>query len=124
MSYKKSLPILFIILCLSLCCATSIMAGGNEIKARMAARIPVLTSLKNSGVIGENNKGLLEFRRGKSQAKLVSEENADRLKVYAIIAKSQGVSPVLVGQRRATQIAKQGIKGQWFQKPDGKWFQK
>ena len=90
----------------------------------MAARIPALNTLKNKGVVGENNKGLLEFRGPKEQLTLVTEENKDRLQVYATIAKSQGVNTALVGQRRAAQIAEKGSKGQWFQHPNGNWYQK
>ncbi len=123
MSYKNKLRLFLLILCAALFCLTT-TAGAGGIKARMAARIPALTTLKNSGVIGENNKGLLEFRGARTKAKLVAAENADRLQVYAIIAQKQGVSPALVGQRRAAQIAGQGGKGQWFQRPDGSWYRK
>jgi len=96
-----------------------------SIKDRMVARIPQLNTLKSQGLIGENNKGLLEFRTNqKPQQKLVIAENKDRKEVYAAIAKKQGANPDLVGQRRAKQIAKIGSPGHWFQKPDGKWYKK
>ncbi len=123
MSYKNKLQPFLLIFCATLFCLTA-TAGAGGIKERMAARIPALTSLKNSGVIGENNKGLLEFRGAAVKAELITAENADRQQVYAIIAQKQGVSPALVGQRRAAQIAGQGVKGQWFQRPDGSWYQK
>jgi len=90
----------------------------------MAVRIPALTTLKNTGVIGENNKGYLEFRGTKQSAKLIQDENKDRVIVYKAIAKKQGVSPDLVGQRRAKMIADKGRTGQLFQKKDGTWYKK
>jgi uncharacterized protein YdbL (DUF1318 family) len=95
-----------------------------SIKERMAGRIPAITSLKDSGVVGENNKGYLEFRAAKKSAKLVSDENKDRGVVYKAIAKKQGVSADLVGKRRAKMIAQKGKSGQWFQKNDGSWYKK
>jgi len=96
-----------------------------SLKERMLARVPAITALKDSGVIGENNQGFLEFRKSDpSKQKLVSEENQDRKTVYSTIAKQQNIGADLVGQRRAQQLAAQGSAGQWFQKPDGSWYQK
>lgn len=95
-----------------------------SIKDRMAARIPTINSLKDQGVIGENNKGLLEFRGAKKKENVVAEENSDRSKVYQAIGKKQGASADLVGERRAKKIAEIGKKGHWFQKPDGSWYKK
>ncbi len=95
-----------------------------SIKERMAARIPVINQLKNQGIVGENNKGFLEFRGAQQQTQTINSENKDRATVYQAIAGKQGVSPVLVGQRRAKMIASKGKKGQLFQRPDGSWYKK
>jgi uncharacterized protein YdbL (DUF1318 family) len=95
-----------------------------SIKERMAGRIPAITSLKDSGVVGETNKGYLEFRAAKKSTKLVADENKDRGVVYKAIAKKQGVSADLVGKRRAKMITQKGKSGQWFQKNDGSWYKK
>lgn len=96
-----------------------------SIKEQMAARIPALNALKDQGVIGENNKGFVEYRTAdKPEQALVQAENNDRAAVYAAIGKSQGASPALVGERRAAMIAENGQAGQWFQKPDGTWYKK
>lgn len=98
---------------------------GASIKERMATRIPAINSLKDSGIIGENNAGYLEYRTGnKPQQQLIAEENADRKTVYRAIGEKQGASAELVGKRRALQIAERGKSGHWFQKPDGAWFKK
>ncbi len=95
-----------------------------SIKERMVARIPTINSLKDQGVVGENNKGFLEFKGAKKEAKTIAEENKDRSRVYQAIAKKQGADSTLVGERRASMIASNGKKGHLFQKPDGSWYTK
>ena len=95
-----------------------------SIKDRMAERIPAINSLKNAGVVGENNRGYLEFRAAKKDEQLVQDENNDRGIVYNAIAKKQGAPADLVGKRRAKMIEQNGKSGQWFQKDDGSWYKK
>ena len=90
----------------------------------MAARIPQINQLKSAGVVGENNKGYLEFRAAKTNEALIAEENQDRGTVYAAIAKREGATSELVGKRRAKMIEEKGSAGQWFQKDDGSWYKK
>lgn len=103
----------------------AINCSAASVKDRMVARLPEINNLKSKGLIGENNKGLLEFRTNKKpQQAMIQDENKDRKAVYGAIAKKQGAQPNLVGQRRAKQIADKGSPGQWFQRPDGKWYKK
>lgn len=96
-----------------------------DIKERMAERIPAIDALKNKGIIGENNKGFLEYRTdSKPQQQLIAEENKDRALVYEAISRQQGAPVDLVAERRAKMIVDNGQTGQWFQKPDGTWFKK
>ncbi len=100
-------------------------ASAASVKERMLARVSDINELKNSGIVGENNQGFLEFRSGDTAKKqLIADENGDRQIVYGEIAKQQKIDIVLVGQRRAQQLAEMGAQGQWFQKPDGGWYQK
>jgi uncharacterized protein len=99
-------------------------ASANEIKARMKERIPVITELKAKGVIGENNKGYLEFRGTKEKEDVVNSENADREIVYTAIGKQQKTTAVKVGERRAIQIAGKATAGTLIQKSDGTWGKK
>ena len=115
--------LLFIVVVSSLLVVVS--AQSATIKERMASRIPTINTLKDQGVIGENNMGLLEFRSSnKSQGQLVADENKDRGLVYEAIGKKQGASPGVVGQRRANMIVENGKPGHWFQKGDGTWYKK
>ena len=47
----------------------------------------------------------------------------DREKVYHAIAKQQGATVELVGQRRALQIAAKAKPGEWVQNKKGEWHQ-
>ena len=97
----------------------------DDIKIRMKDRLPAILELKAKGIVGENNKGYLEFIGGKREkADVVAAENEDRTTVYAAIAKQQGTTIELVGKRRALQISQKADAGDWLQDADGNWYQK
>ena len=124
--HRKHMPIniWFMIAIFSLL-ATSAWGGAKEIKARMADRLPVIMELKQKGLVGENNQGLLEFVGAtKEKADVVEAENKDRNIVYQAIAKKTETTPEIVGQRRAQQIAANAKSGEWFQDEAGQWKQK
>jgi uncharacterized protein YdbL (DUF1318 family) len=101
------------------------MISADDIKTRMKDRLPVILELKAKGIVGENNKGYLEFIGGKSdKADVVAAENEDRKTVYAAIAKQEGTTVELVGKRRALQIAQKADPGEWLQDASGNWYQK
>ena len=102
-----------------------VTAYADDIKARIKKRLPAIKELKAKGIVGENNKGFLEFVGGKkAKADVVAAENKDRKTVYAAIAKQQGTTPELVGKRRALQISQKAHKGEWVQDKSGQWQQK
>ena len=97
----------------------------SEIKTRMEARLPVIADLKARGIVGENNRGFLEFVGGaREKADAVQAENEDRAAVYRAIAGQQGASPELVGQRRAVQLRDIALAGEWLQDDGGNWYRK
>lgn len=97
----------------------------NAVKARMSQRLSKLDQLKASGVLGENNRGMVELRGDDAAAgDVMAEENRDRGIVYAELAKQTGTSAEQVGRARARQIAASSAAGVWLQKPDGSWYQK
>jgi uncharacterized protein YdbL (DUF1318 family) len=123
MKTKKIVTILSIFI-LSLW-VTEAYASSKEIKQRMIARLPAIKSLKSSGIVGENNKGFLEFIGNKREnEEVVSAENKDRQAVYEAIAKQQGTTVEVVGKHRAIQIANKAQAGEWLQDGNGKWYQK
>lgn len=111
-------------LCVFLCLPAAAI-DTDAILSRMEKRVPETVPLFQKGVIGENNKGFLEFLKpDKSKESIINEENTDRLSIYKYIALKQDTSVELVGKRRAEQIAKKASYGEWLQLPDGKWHQK
>ena len=102
-----------------------VTASADDIKARMKNRLPVIKELKAQGIVGEDHKGYLKFVGGKkAKADVVAAENKDRKTVYTAIAKQQGTTAELVGKRRALQIAKKAIAGEWVQDAGDNWIQK
>lgn len=101
------------------------VAFAQDIKTRMLERLPQIKELKVNGIVGENNRGYLEFIGEKKEGDdVVAAENADRRRVYEAIARREGVSVDIVGQRRALQIAEAAEKGEYLQDAQGKWYQK
>lgn len=101
--------------------------GGTaaEIKERIKQRQPQINELKAKGIVGESNKGFLEFMgESKEGAELVNDENSDRSKVYVAIAKKNSSTPELIQKRRAAKLAERAAKGDWIQDESGKWTQK
>lgn len=97
----------------------------NSVKARMAQRLPQIDQLKAQGVVGENNRGMMELRGGDVDAgDAVAAENRDRGIVYAEIARQTGTSVEQVARHRARQIASLSAPGVWLQKDDGTWYKK
>jgi len=104
---------------------TNAYPASKEIKQRMIARLPVIKALKDKGIVGENNKGYLEFvGQKKEKEEVVTAENKDRKLVYKAIAKQQGTTVEVVGQHRVVQIANKAQPGEWLQDANGKWYQK
>ena len=102
-----------------------VSAFADDIKARMKNRLPLIKQLKSQSIVGENNKGYLQFVGGKkAKEDVVAAENKDRKTVYTAIAKQQGTTADLVGKRRALQIAKKAAPGEWVQDAGGNWIQK
>ena len=60
-------------------------AGASDIKARMQERLPTIVQMKADGIIGENNKGFLEFVPGAAKQK----ENVDLCLYFYIIFSDQ-----------------------------------
>ena len=100
-------------------------ASSQDIKQRMIERLPVIAALKAKGLVGEDNRGYLQFiGQKKENEDVVAAENKDRQMVYEAIAKQQGTTVELVGQHRAIQIADKAQSGEWLQDANGKWYKK
>ena len=97
----------------------------NDIKARMKERLPVIFELKSHGIIGETNRGYLEYVTAqKPKQNIVDGENKDRHAVYKAIAAQQGVPLGKVETLRALQIVKKAKPGEFLQAGNGAWYKK
>lgn len=97
----------------------------QDIKGRMIDRLPVIETLKSKGILGENNRGYLEYvDTEKPRAEVVEAENKDRRKVYSAIANQQGTTVDLVEKHRAAQITQKADSGEFLQDAHGKWYRK
>ena len=122
---KKKLYFAVFAIFLLIVFAAGAFPSAKEIQARMLARLPEIKALKDKGLVGENNQGLLEFvGLQKEKQDVVAAENQDREMVYEAIAKQQGITVELVGKHRAVQIADKARTGEWLQDADGKWYRK
>ena len=98
----------------------------EEIQNRMRARKDAVVALLATTNAGENNTGYIEKLKDVSDAEAttLAEENADRKKVYAAIAKKENTTEAEVGKRRALQIAERAPAGTMIQDADGAWKKK
>jgi hypothetical protein len=120
----KSAGIFFLLVVSGIFFISKDSAFSEDIKERMLNRVPLIKSLKAKGIVGENNRGYLEFRGAKEKADVVEAENNDRKTVYSQIAQQQGTGADVVEKHRAAQIEQRAAPGEWLQDAGGKWYQK
>ena len=108
---------------LLICGWTTAMAENLEtVQERMKARIPVIEELKTRGLIGENNRGYIEFVGSRKEKESdVQAENQDRKIVYQAIAQKTATSEDQVGKRRAQKIGENAPAGVLLQNAAGQW---
>ena len=114
---------IFALIITSLILVSGSLAG--SLKEEMRARQPKIIAMKANGLIGENNRGFVEYRTAKEPRKgLMQAENQNREAVYSAIAKQQRANAENVGRRRAAQIAERAPSGTWLQNQEGDWYRK
>ncbi len=107
----------------------------RALKESMKNRFPTLKPYFDAGNIGESNKGLLDVRDETGlnlQAKAalrnaVKDENADRMKLYAEVAKALNIEASQIEKIQkifAEEWAKSAAAGWWVQGEDGAWIKK
>jgi uncharacterized protein YdbL (DUF1318 family) len=116
--------------------ATSVSTPAiRALKEAMKNRFPALKPYFDGSNVGETNKGMVEVRDEAGlnlQAKaalrnLVKDENGDRTKLYAEVAKSLNIEASQI-ERIQKIFAESWIKaaapGWWIQQEDGVWVKK
>ena len=112
----------------ALVCAAPVMAQDSEmaeLQKRFKARDGEVRKLKSAGTVGETSEGYLDFveSRDKDGAKVVDDENADRRKLYKLIAEKEGTTPDKVAKINAKRNFERARAGE-FLKEEGKWRKK
>jgi uncharacterized protein YdbL (DUF1318 family) len=109
--------------------------GIRVLKEAMKVRFAALQPFFNGGNIGETNTGMIDVRdeaglglQDKATLrKLVKDENSDRTKLYAEVAKALGIDAGQVdriGKIFAGSWINAAAPGWWIQKEDGSWIKK
>jgi hypothetical protein len=87
-------------------------------------RMGEIQSLKNSRLVGENRRGLLEIRNqpageyGDYVSKTAEAENADRKKLMEKLAKERG-QPVSEVERSQAELFRQSaFPGEWYEQAE------
>jgi len=92
------------------------------------ARYAEIQQRKESGLIGENNQGLLQALKDPSAtAGLIGAENADRQLIYNEIVQQNNLSPSNLPQVQAVfaEVQREKAKtGEAIQLPSGEWTKK
>jgi uncharacterized protein YdbL (DUF1318 family) len=107
----------------------------RALKDSMKQRFPSLKPFYDGGNVGETNNGLVEIRsedgldlRQKATLRgLVKDENADRMKLYAEVAKALNIQASEIGRIQkifATSWQNAAAPGWWVQKESGEWVKK
>lgn len=116
--------------------ATSVSTPAiRALKESMKNRFPTLKPYFDAGNVGETNKGLLEVRDETGlnlQAKAalrnaVRDENGDRTKLYAEVAKALNIEASQIEKIQkifAEEWAKSAAAGWWVQNEAGAWAKK
>ncbi len=116
--------------------ATSVSTPAiRAVKEAMKNRFPALKPYFDAGNIGETNKGTLEVRDEAGlnlQAKaalrnMVKDENGDRTKLYAEVAKALNIEASQIERIQkifAESWIKSAAAGWWVQQEDGTWVKK
>lgn len=106
--------------------AEGISSSLEDAARRRKGRYDKLISLESSGVVGENNQGLVEVRQGQdvSAPGLVSDENRDRMVIYKGIAKNNGVSVAQIQKIYTERLQSDAPAGTPIQTGGGSWVKK
>lgn len=107
----------------------------RKIVQSRARRVQELDRYKSLGVLGENNRALvevrsleaLELRQRAAVQKLVREENADRNRMFREIAAATSADLSQLPRIQSTYaetLRRNARRGEWIQLPDGRWQQK
>jgi hypothetical protein len=100
-----------------------------ELRESMKERYPVLQRLREQGKVGETYRGYVEAVTGEAAEdeqvqEMVKAENADRRRLYEIIAMDVGTTSEAVGRINAQRIFDDAEPDTYFKTEDDAWKRK
>lgn len=109
--------------------APAILAADDaeSLQKRFKERYDKLVELKKQGQVGETWEGYVQPVSDSPDAatkKLTDEENADRGKLYALIAEKENTTADKVASRNAARNFEKARPGEYLKGKDGKWQKK
>jgi uncharacterized protein YdbL (DUF1318 family) len=96
----------------------------ESVTASMKARYRDLYKAKLQGLLGETHEGLVAAVKAGAPDALIAAENADRRKLYSLLAQKEGTSPAAVASVNATRNFRNASPEEWLLPPNGQWVQK
>lgn len=98
----------------------------DELQARFKGRFEQVQKLKTAGTLGETYLGYLDAPAeiDEAAARLKDEENADRKKLYALIAEEEETTAEKVAERNAVRNFQKAQRGEFLKGPDEVWKKK
>jgi hypothetical protein len=102
-------------------------ADRDAIKQSMKARYARLMKLKREGIVGETTTGMVEAVEndaGETVKELVAAENADRRRLYELIAGQTGTTTREVAGNNALRLFKKASPTVKFKTAEGAWKSK
>jgi len=112
----------------SLVASASARAGDTmaELQERFKQRYAQIQKLKTAGTLGETYLGYLGAPAAIDDAAsaLMNDENADRKKLYTLIADKEETTPEKVAERNAVRNFGKAQSGEYLKGPDGSWKKK
>lgn len=102
-------------------------AAKAELKSSFDSRTAQLAAAKAAGSIGECTDGTLALVGDLVDANLsalIEAENADRKKLYQMLASETNASAAQIGERNAMRNYQNAKVGEWLRTRDGVWKKK
>lgn len=102
-------------------------AAKAELKSSFDLRTTQLSTAKAAGSLGECTDGTIALAGDLVDTNLsaiIEAENADRKKLYQLLASETGTSAAQIGERNAMRNYQNAKVGEWLRTRDGVWKKK
>lgn len=99
-----------------------------QLRERFKERYPALRQLKADGFVGETSEGYIAGVNNQAldqrASGLVEAENADRRRLYQILAQELGADVQTVALQNAQRNFQKAAQGEYLRDPQQQWYKK